>query len=103
MIDVDGFEISGPRKEKYLERRRADVQNGLQAIQQSSAEHSSERSFWDTIRTMGHQWKGNGSTFGFPEISEWGKTLEQAALSGNVNQARTILEQVRDWLNSKGF
>lgn len=97
MIDVDGFEISGPRKEKYLERRRADVQNGLQAVQQPSVEQSS----WDAIRTMGHQWKGNGITFGFPEISEWGKILEQAALNGDAAQARTVLEQVRDWLNSK--
>lgn len=55
---------------KYLERRVTDIENCRTALQSGNL---------TVLETVGHQLKGNGSTFGFPEISTVGQSLEQAA------------------------
>lgn len=50
------------------------------------------------IRTKGHQMKGEGSGFGFEEISKAGKKLEQAAKAGNRSIIEAELLRLADYL-----
>ena len=54
----------------YLLKRQEDVKN----LKKFLAEKN-----WPEIKMIGHQLKGNGPTFGFPEIGEIGSLLEEAA------------------------
>lgn len=56
-----------------------------------------DKSVLDEIRLHAHSLKGSGATFGFPEISEAGKKLEEAhdnELLENVNELLNILGRV---------
>jgi HPt (histidine-containing phosphotransfer) domain-containing protein len=48
---------------------------------------------YQTIRTLGHQMKGEGGTFGFDAISTFGAKLEQAAIR---EKGGTVEETVRE-------
>lgn len=63
---------------KYMERRKTDVEKCRIALQ------SGELS---VLETVGHQLKGNGITFGFPEISTIGEAMEIAAKEHNSEDA----------------
>ena len=63
---------------KYMERRKTDVDNCRQALQTGNL---------SVLETVGHQLKGNGITFGFPEISTIGEALESAAKSHDTAAA----------------
>lgn len=63
---------------KYMERRKTDVENCRMALQSGNL---------SVLETVGHQLKGNGITFGFPEISTIGEALETAAKERNTQAA----------------
>ena len=49
---------------------------------------------WDLVKKVGHQIKGNATTFGFAQLTEFGKNLELAAAGGNILQAQQVSEQL---------
>ena len=55
---------------KFLENRLKDIDAIRDAL---------DRGDFDTIRTLGHSMKGAGGGFGFPGITDIGKTLEDSA------------------------
>lgn len=55
---------------KYIERRKIDLEACLDSF---------DRHHYAEIEKIGHQLKGNGTTFGYPELSHLGKKLEEAA------------------------
>lgn len=59
-------------KKKYLERRLNEIEELRLCL---SVED------YDVAVNIGHRLKGNGETFGYPEISVIGNNLEQAALA----------------------
>lgn len=63
---------------KYIERRKTDVENCRLALQSGNL---------SLLETVGHQLKGNGITFGFPEISTIGEALEIAAKEHDTKAA----------------
>lgn len=63
---------------KYMERRKTDIEKCRVALE------SGELS---VLETVGHQLKGNGITFGFPEISTIGEAMENAAKTHNTEDA----------------
>lgn len=64
------FEITNEMKERYLNRRQEELIELNNAIM--------EKNYEPAVR-IGHILKGNGSTFGFNELSELGKDIEEAA------------------------
>lgn len=62
---------------KYIERRQKDVQDCRQAL---AAED------YDVLTRVGHQLKGNATTFGYNELADIAADIEEAALK--KDQAR---------------
>ncbi len=70
---------------KYLDNRRADVQNIRTAL---------DRSDFETIREMGHKMSGTGGGYGFPRITEIGQSIELAAKNGNAAEILTLATEL---------
>lgn len=63
------FEVSNEMKVRYLNRRNEELRELNAAL--------IDKNYEPAIR-IGHILKGNGSTFGFDELSDLGKDIEQA-------------------------
>ncbi len=74
---------------KYLARANNDV---------SAAETLLAQNNFAELRKIGHNFKGSGGGFGFPEISRWGKMLEAASQSADAIGANQALAGLRTYL-----
>ena len=54
---------------------------------------------YPTIRTLGHQMKGEGGTFGFDALSTLGATLEQAAIREDGEAVRRTVQELSSYLD----
>lgn len=81
------MELDIPKEaiQKYIERRKTDIDNCREALKNGNLA---------VCETIGHQLKGNGLTFGFPEISTVGKSLEQAAKEHDINAASRFVDEL---------
>ncbi len=70
---------------QYLERRVADL--AIVARAEQNREFS-------VIEQLAHRMKGNGSTFGFPEITELGGKLESAAANQDGAQLNKLTREL---------
>ena len=52
-----------------------------------------------TIQRLGHNMKGAGAAYGFPEITNLGAALETAAHTADAAIARSLTEQLADYLS----
>ncbi len=50
------------------------------------------------VRQVAHMIRGAGGTYGFPEISEYGGTVEEAAKAENWDLIKSGLNQLESWL-----
>lgn len=71
----------------YLEKRRKDVQTYRQAL--------ADRDF-DTLRMLGHKMKGTGAAYGFPELTQIGSAIEEAALRKDAATIAAGVDRL-DW------
>jgi HPt (histidine-containing phosphotransfer) domain-containing protein len=69
----------------YLNRRISEIQELKQALNIDDFEVA--------IR-IGHKLKGNGETFGYPEISAIGNILELAAVTKDKNKINEAIEKL---------
>lgn len=53
---------------------------------------------WERMRLAGHSLKGTAGGFGFPELSEIGRAIEDAAKDCDAARARATLERYGDYL-----
>jgi HPt (histidine-containing phosphotransfer) domain-containing protein len=58
------------------------------------------RADFDSIRSLGHNMKGTGTSFGFPRISEIGDQLEQAAKQKDADSVRNVAANLVHFLDS---
>jgi HPt (histidine-containing phosphotransfer) domain-containing protein len=56
---------------------------------------------FDEIRVLGHNLKGSGGAYGFPELSRLGARLESAGKSHDDTTARESVEQLSEFLNNR--
>jgi HPt (histidine-containing phosphotransfer) domain-containing protein len=56
---------------------------------------------FDKIRVLGHNLKGSGGAYGFPELSQLGGHLESAGKTHDGPAARESIEQLSEFLNSR--
>jgi HPt (histidine-containing phosphotransfer) domain-containing protein len=75
---------------RYFERRRRDLEECVHHLKTGNLHF---------IEKVGHQLKGNGVTFGYPELSVIGKELEAAAQSGHENHISEAMEKLSDWVS----
>jgi HPt (histidine-containing phosphotransfer) domain-containing protein len=50
------------------------------------------------IARLGHNMRGNGRSYGFPEIASIGERMEAAALTQDVASVREQLAALEDWV-----
>ena len=76
----------------YLSRRQEDVRVCHEALSPPD---------FPTLQTVGHRLKGNGASFGYPELAELGAELESAAQDGDLEAARQCVIRLESWVKSK--
>lgn len=76
---------------RYIERRKQDLEDCMASLANKQ---------FDEIERVGHQLKGNGATFGHPELSSIGKKLEQAAQVQNIEELETALKEFSQWVHT---
>jgi len=74
---------------KFLENRRQDVEIILEALKQQDVE---------TILTLGHNMKGQGTAYGFDTISDIGAGIEKAALSKDSEGMKKLAAELLGYL-----
>ena len=64
----------------------------------ATIEQSVERGDFETIARLGHNLRGNGPSYGFPELVAVGEGLEGAARSRDVEQVRKAATELASWV-----
>jgi HPt (histidine-containing phosphotransfer) domain-containing protein len=59
-----------------------------------------KRHQYENIEKVGHQLKGNGTTFGHPELSTIGEKLEESAREQNTETLEKSMSEFSDWVNN---
>lgn len=67
----------------YLTRRQTEVGQLKESLAQNSFELS---------QIIGHRLKGHGETFGFPQISRIGISMEEAAKEQNMDKLKEVIK-----------
>ena len=75
----------------YLAKRQADLEKMRTAL--SSANFA-------LIQSIGHNCKGTGNGFGFPEISALGLNIEQAAKASDAGRLRECIDNLERFVTS---
>lgn len=75
---------------RYLENRRADVEAIGKAVEEGDLE---------SARAIGHQMKGSGGGYGFPELTEIGFAIESAAKAGESGTVGELNHRLADYLS----
>lgn len=74
----------------YMRVRQDDLERFRQAM---------EAGDFESIRQLGHQWKGTGTSYGMPEITEFGAKLEACAAQGNKQEIESLIGEARGYLD----
>jgi CheY-like chemotaxis protein/HPt (histidine-containing phosphotransfer) domain-containing protein len=82
--DADLSEAIRAQQPVFLSRRRADILKLREAIAVSD---------FATMQKIGHNCKGTGTGYGFPEISRLGLALEQAAKACDITLLATFVDR----------
>lgn len=93
---MSGMTVPIESKIKYLRRRLDEL---AKLLSDPAAED-----LFEAAKKIGHQVKGNASTFEFPELTAVAKSLEEAALQGDrdgvLSHSKALQEQVADLLHN---
>ena len=84
------MEVPNEIMNRYIERRKRDLEACLTLIESHQ---------YQEIEKIAHQLKGNGFTFGYPELSDIGKKLEQAAQEHDLKILQDSLREFSLWVN----
>ena len=76
--------------QRFLGRKREDLDSARIALAAGD---------YETIRRIGHDLKGAGEGFGFPELSAFGAALEGAAIARNERALGEQLMAVEQFLS----
>ena len=74
---------------RYIEHRKRDFKECLKSL---------KRHQYDKIEKVGHQLKGNGTTFGHPDLSSIGEKLQEGAKVKNTEILEKSMEEFSDWV-----
>jgi HPt (histidine-containing phosphotransfer) domain-containing protein len=74
----------------FLKGRREDI---------AIIDDALEKGDFSRIQRLGHSLKGNGAGYGFDELTNIGRTLEAAAVSGDRDRIRQATDAMADYLS----
>jgi HPt (histidine-containing phosphotransfer) domain-containing protein len=75
---------------QYFSLCRRDLLNLQAALEQKDFER---------VRVLGHNLKGSGGAYGFPELTEIGSSLETSGKINDVSAAKAGVERLAEFLN----
>ena len=75
---------------RYLERRKRDLEACL---------YNLEKKNFSELEKVGHQLKGNASTFGHEDLTSISSELELAAATRDIAQLEFALENFSTWVS----
>ena len=75
----------------YLEGRRGDIADILKAL---------ENEDYGSIRVLGHTMKGTGGGYGFDAITDFGRSIENAAKEKNNKEITRFVNELRAYLDN---
>src|SRR3954471_19139114 len=84
------MEIPNLSQVKYIVRRHEEIRVAKEALQAGDL---------NSLESMAHKWKGNGATFGFPELGTLGEKLELAASEKRVDDVSQLVGEFESWLH----
>ena len=76
-------------RQRYLERRKNDVESLRQALQTKNFEE---------FKRIGHQLKGNAASFGYGDLEKIAIQLEAVGERQDANEGARLLDQFKQWL-----
>ncbi|MEZ0393395.1 MAG: Hpt domain-containing protein [Pseudobdellovibrionaceae bacterium] len=83
--------LSDELKNQFILRRHEELKSFLKSLKTSD---------FQEISRIGHRMKGNGVSFGFPELSSLGEKMENSAKEKNLNQLRFLAVDFTNWVDS---
>lgn len=81
--------IDQEARTKYKLRRKQDLDRCREFLSQGD---------FPGLETIGHNLKGNGISFGYPELSQLGERLEYSAKEANFEEAQKLIESFEHWI-----
>lgn len=84
--------VPGDMRDRYLTRRRQELRECKESLDSGNLIF---------LEKVGHRLKGNGVTFGHPELSAIGKKLEEAARAGNVAEIEPVVRELELWVEAQ--
>jgi HPt (histidine-containing phosphotransfer) domain-containing protein len=72
-------------KRKYIERRVQDIEQLMSSL---------ETEDYEPAMRIGHQLKGNASTFDFPQIAPIGREIENAGKNRDKQSLKSLIEMM---------
>lgn len=81
--------ISPDAIKKYVQRRGEDLTACKQAL---------ENRDFSVIENVGHKMKGNGLTFGYPELADIGRDMENAATNKDWEVVQSKVTEFENWV-----
>ena len=85
---ADEITIPEEVRVRYIERRQKDIESLREALTSKAL---------DEFARIGHQLKGNASSFGYPDLEKIGIQLEQAGVKRDALEASRTLQMFEDW------
>jgi HPt (histidine-containing phosphotransfer) domain-containing protein len=73
---------------KYVQRRYDDLETCQSALAAKD---------FPLIENIGHKMKGNGLTFGYPELADIGKEMENAAVKKDFELVADLVSTFAKW------
>jgi HPt (histidine-containing phosphotransfer) domain-containing protein len=80
--------VAAKLRPKFIAHRQQDVGSLRLALEQGD---------FETVRRLGHNMRGNGVSYGFPEISSIGEHLEAAAGAKDPQRVREAIALLEAW------
>jgi HPt (histidine-containing phosphotransfer) domain-containing protein len=78
---------------RFIAHRAEDVATIRQAL---------DRDDYAIIARLGHNMRGNGQAYGFPDVATIGERMEAAARTRDVVGVRDQLTALEDWVSRSG-
>ena len=76
--------------QNYIRRRKDELATLAEALQKND---------FETFKKLGHQIKGNASSFGFEDLAEIGKRMNQVNEESFSAEGEKLLDDFRSWLD----
>ena len=79
-------------KRQYLHRRRGDLAKLIEAAANADIE---------VFHRIGHQLKGNASTYGYDDLEALGIRLEDEMTAFDLAKANGLIREFQEWLEQR--